>query len=61
MVLYNVACTFCQMQNPKDALAALKRAKETGYRNAAWVRQDPDLAILHGDPEFERLYPPTDV
>ena len=24
-----------------------------------WARRDPDLAILHGDPEFERLYPPT--
>ena len=23
-----------------------------------WTRQDPDLALLHGDPEFDRLYPP---
>jgi hypothetical protein len=22
-----------------------------------WTRRDPDLAMLHGDPEFDRLYP----
>jgi serine/threonine protein kinase len=22
-----------------------------------WVRRDPDLVLLHGDPEFERMYP----
>jgi hypothetical protein len=22
-----------------------------------WARRDPDLSLLHGDPEFERLYP----
>jgi non-specific serine/threonine protein kinase len=58
MILYNVACVYCQMNNAKDALVALTKAKETGYRSAAWVRQDPDLALLHGNPEFERLYPP---
>ena len=57
MILYNIACVFCLMNNPKDALVALSKAKETGYRSPAWVRQDPDLAILHGDPEFEELYP----
>ena len=24
---------------------------------ADWVRRDPDLASLHGEPEFEKLYP----
>jgi hypothetical protein len=22
-----------------------------------WARHDPDLIPLHGDPEFDRLYP----
>ena len=57
MILYNTACVFCIMNNPADALVALRKAKETGYRDPNWVRHDPDLAILHGDPEFERLYP----
>ncbi len=58
MILYNIACAFCAMNNPVDAMAALKKSWEGGNINATWVRQDPDLAILHGDPEFERLYPP---
>ncbi len=57
MILYNIACTLCSMGNPKDAMVALKKAWEAGYRNPVWTRQDPDLAILLGDPEFERLYP----
>ena len=59
MVLYNVACNFCLMNNPKDAMIALRKAREAGYANAPWARQDPDLAILHGTPEFEDLFPPT--
>lgn len=60
MILYNTACVFCAMNNPKDAMVALKKAWEGGNRNSAWTRKDPDLAILHGDPEFERLYPATE-
>ena len=25
--------------------------------DADWARRDPDLAILRGEPEFEKLYP----
>jgi non-specific serine/threonine protein kinase len=57
MILYNTACVFGTINNAKDALIALRKAKDAGYTNPAWVRKDPDLAILHGDPEFEQLYP----
>lgn len=57
MILYNTACVFCSMNNKKDALIAIRKAWESGYRDSNWTRQDPDLAILVGDPEFERLYP----
>jgi Flp pilus assembly protein TadD len=56
MILYNIACVFCLMNNPKEALTALKKACDVGYSATAWARQDPDLAILHGDPEFESLF-----
>jgi non-specific serine/threonine protein kinase len=61
MILYNTACVFGLMDNPKDAMAALRKSWEGGNRNSAWTRKDPDLAILHGDPEFERLYPAPDA
>ena len=61
MILYNSACAFCAMNNAKDALVAIRKAWESGYRNATWTRQDPDLELLHGDPEFERLYPAADA
>jgi non-specific serine/threonine protein kinase len=57
MILYNIACTLCEMDKLQEAMNVLKKAWETGYRNPAWIRQDPDLARLHGDPEFERLFP----
>ncbi len=58
MILYNAACVYCAMNNAGEALIAIRKAWESGYRDATWTRQDPDLAPLHGDPEFERLYPP---
>lgn len=59
MILYNIACTLCEMDKLKEAMHALKKAWDAGYRNPAWLRQDPDLTKLHGDPEFERLFPQT--
>ena len=38
-------------------MAALKKAWEAGFRDPNWARHDPDLEILRGNPEFERLFP----
>lgn len=57
---YNCACTYCQLGKKSEALESLKRAWQLGYRDAEWVRKDPDLELLYGDPEFDRLYPPTE-
>jgi serine/threonine protein kinase/Tfp pilus assembly protein PilF len=56
-VLYNAACVFCQLGRKPDALAAIKKAWNAGFIDPDWARRDPDLALLHGDPEFEKLYP----
>ena len=59
-VLYNLACVFCALERKKEAMTSLEKAWEAGFRDPTWARRDPDLAILHDDPEFDRLYPPTD-
>jgi serine/threonine protein kinase/Tfp pilus assembly protein PilF len=57
LVLYNVACLFCGLKRVEDAMVSLRKAWDAGYRDTQWTRSDPDLAPLHGHPEFERLYP----
>jgi len=56
-VLYNAACLFCHLKKKEEAMDALKKAWEAGFKDPSWTRRDPDLELLHGDPEFERLYP----
>ncbi len=58
-ILYNAACTYCLLKRVPEAMDALRKAWEAGSKDAVWTRRDPDLMILHGDPEFERLYPET--
>ena len=56
-ILYNAACVYCTLKRKKEALDALRKAWEAGFQDAVWARRDPDIAILHGEPEFEHLYP----
>jgi non-specific serine/threonine protein kinase len=56
-VMYNAACVYCQLDRKPEALSALRKAWDAGFKDTEWARRDPDLAILHGEPEFERLYP----
>ncbi len=55
VVLYNAACTYALLNRKAETLALLKQALHQGLPNRDWLSRDPDLAFLHGDPEFERL------
>jgi non-specific serine/threonine protein kinase len=59
-ILYNAACTYSHLKKKPEALNALRMAWEAGFKDAIWVRRDPDLALLRDDPEFDRLYPATE-
>ncbi|HTW46449.1 MAG TPA: protein kinase [Acidobacteriaceae bacterium] len=56
-ILYNAACLYCELKRKPEALDILRKAWEAGFRDAVWARNDPDLQILHDEPEFDRLYP----
>jgi Flp pilus assembly protein TadD len=56
-ILYNAACLYCFLHRKEEAMDTLRKAWEAGFKDAAWARRDPDLAMLHDDPEFDRLYP----
>jgi non-specific serine/threonine protein kinase len=56
-ILYNAACNYCGLGRKAEALDALRKAWEEGFKDATWARRDPDLNLVHGDPEFERMYP----
>jgi serine/threonine protein kinase/Flp pilus assembly protein TadD len=56
-VLYNAACTYAVLGKNEKVLDLLRRALAAGYSNFDWPRQDPDLALLHNDPEFLKLFP----
>jgi non-specific serine/threonine protein kinase len=56
-ILYNAACNYCLLKRKPEALEALQKAWQAGFKDAVWARRDPDLAFIHGDPEFDKLYP----
>jgi serine/threonine protein kinase/Tfp pilus assembly protein PilF len=56
-ILYNASCVYCSLKRKSEALGALTKAWEAGFRDTIWARRDPDLTLLHGEPEFDRLYP----
>ena len=56
-ILYNAACLYATLKRKQDAMDCLKKAWEAGFRDASHARRDPDLVLLHDDPEFHRMYP----
>lgn len=52
---YNVACCDAIMGRKAAALASLEQALEYGAVDVDFMREDPDLANLHGDAQFESM------
>ncbi len=52
---YNLACSLALSRRKSDALRSLRNAIDLGYRDFAWMQQDPDLEALKAHPEFLSL------
>jgi hypothetical protein len=46
-----------QPEQKTGSPGCLEQGLGSGLKDAVWARRDPGLALLHGDPEFDRLYP----
>jgi non-specific serine/threonine protein kinase len=54
---YNAACAYALAGRSEDAIEQLRQGVANLPSYAAdWPRRDPDLASLHGHPEFRRLF-----
>ena len=53
--LYNLACAYSLKGDVRSGLTWLDRAIENGYGNRDKLRQDPDIALLRKQDEFEGL------
>ncbi|BCW96564.1 MAG: DUF1028 domain-containing protein [Fimbriimonadales bacterium] len=52
---YDYACVLALTGSPRAAMRHLKRALELDKTLASFAKNDPDLASLRNDPEFQRL------
>ncbi len=59
VVHYNLACSFALVGQEKKALTALKKAIRLGYDDFRHMKRDPDLKILHKNPEFLKMLKPV--
>jgi len=56
-ILYNAACLYSLLKRKPEAMEALRKAWEAGFRDVSHVRRDPDLNFLHDEADFEKMYP----
>ena len=52
---YNLACSLALKERKSDAVVALRKAIDLGYEDYKWLKEDPDLKILHTYPPFKEL------
>lgn len=55
VIVMNAGCFESNAGNTEAALDYLERAIELGFRNARWLRHDPDLNNVRDHPRFNKL------
>ncbi|EEF62981.1 Tetratricopeptide TPR_2 repeat protein [Pedosphaera parvula Ellin514] len=55
LIHYNLACSYTLTGNYNQAVAALERALNLGYRDFKWLSQDPDLSELRQHPLYKNI------
>ena len=52
---YNLGCSYALISKRNDAIAALTKAIELGYKDIEWMSGDSDLESIQDDPQFRAL------
>ena len=55
IVHYNIACTYSRMKKLEDALDALERSVECGYRDVDWMEKDSDLDNIRDTGRYKAI------
>ncbi len=55
IIFYNLACSFALVGGKREAITALKKAIQFGYRDFNHMKRDPDLKSLHEEEVFQKL------
>lgn len=56
LALYNAACTWSQIGEPDRAMDYLERwAKVAAPETREWIKHDPDIHPLRGEPRYKTL------
>lgn len=55
LVFYNLACSYSLAGELDQAVGALEKALQLGYRDFDWLAKDPDLKPLRADTAFDEL------
>jgi TolB-like protein/Flp pilus assembly protein TadD len=56
VMLYNGACLYARLGDKPRAIDTLGQAIDAGVTNFSWMRNDPDLTSLRGEPAFIALF-----
>jgi tetratricopeptide (TPR) repeat protein len=52
---YNLGCSYALIDRKKEAIAALTKAIELGYKDIDWMSSDSDLESIQDNPQFRAL------
>lgn len=52
---YNLACDYALIDKKEQSMVYLKIAIILGFSDFEYLKEDPDLASLRSDPEYEKL------
>jgi len=55
LIHYNLACSYTLTGNYNQAVAALEKSLNLGYRDFKWLSQDPDLSELRQHPLYKNI------